>query len=1215
MNDNREVLLNIQNEIKVQTETINLKLTTDIQQENKNKEHLIRKLQQFEREYEEMEKNYGEKITNWENQKQRNNAEKVCNPENLAILFAVSECRIKTVVQHIQMHSQEGAVLSIGGENSLELTADLMNELKKIIEYFDCSQLQTIMFLKEKVKEINFLEFKSCDFLTRMYAKLSATEIDTSTWKSNFQTIRKSFIEQGFTQSESDCACVFLFKIVGYHPNCHPTKPLEQLMKYIYDQIELFSKPNSERKKGSNKKYQLINSSSQKSINKANVEYKTPGKSNFKSNSKAPEIIFKQSQKKKSRKNSNEKFDDDFDRFDCENRGIQTERNSSNNDKTEKTSRSQDKFEHKTEIGEKSVLNEKLLNQNMEKRENNECLKTECQGCCQSCHKKCTQNESALKEQILCTQLSNKIETNNDKLNVQENIVDTEILNKLISTSDMKSHDETVNNIMYSMTVDQVYQEMEKMSQNDIPVIVETDGKTFHESSNQNNEVLSSQNRSNYVQTEFSEKDLDNNCGVNQSSNSSNLQSHGKNKTKVDNSKMDKSKFEQVGSMNYVWDELMEEAINEATSKQNVEIENLKTEFSGKCSIMNQCKTEALKTNQKQTLLATQTDANTIDQVVDFSNRKQDLLKEFANDFQSEAKSKFGRENYNQSEMNESKNELCQVQNLCDSNAKKIQSKEELKIENTTEKSKCKTSQKQADSELKTIKSLADEEEEKHLPCSADVNKSASKLVNKIENKAIIQKMSSKEEIEMSKKSKNSKKMAKMAMKGFIARTSQLMTSKFSGTSQFASKTFSQNCLEDAEKMDCKMYSSTIHRVENNRHSISPTSNQNQNLSKIEESKKSTCKQIVDHRDIIKSAKQSEKSEILKTEETGMKVDFEIKKKKIKVKENEKKSAQSSLKSQTKDKKIGNKKEDTEKALSKNNSVAKSDKNTQKASVSLNKSLKKGNVAQSNRPFSSKNPSKMSLQVQKSNDLHKSAKKNNQTNSKFSDFVKKGYEEKSIDRNLSNSSVKKQTEAKPKNAIENISSKKKSVKFEKEILAESSKKNQEVIDSGRKQVQNQKISSLNTSTQNKPSTGQTDSYDYELHTNQNESIVKIEGDLSFKVNKIQPIDFDVSMYKLKITIDEQNHQTKKLLMEDCDTFNFRVLKQTTAVFGIYKGDNLITSMDFPLENFLFTDRVLVSESLEFIVDDKPLKIYFELVWTADAPENQSDIYDPPHFDN
>merc|ERR1719376_137780 len=100
----------------------------------------------------------------------------------------------------------------------------------------------------------------------------------------------------------------------------------------------------------------------------------------------------------------------------------------------------------------------------------------------------------------------------------------------------------------------------------------------------------------------------------------------------------------------------------------------------------------------------------------------------------------------------------------------------------------------------------------------------------------------------------------------------------------------------------------------------------------------------------------------------------------------------------------------------------------------------------------------------------------------------------------------------------------------------------------------------------KPVTGQTESYDYELRTNLAESILKADGELSIKIQKVQFEGQSLDNLFLQIAVDQMNPQMQSIDPEKSGKFNFQICKQKTAVLRIFEGQKLLSSKNYPPEN-------------------------------------------------
>lgn len=212
-------------------------LEADIALQNRRREELIRSIQTADLELAAIQERHGDKIAEWEMALRRKAAEKVFDSGHFSVLLAASALSLDQLLEHVDRHSRGGLIASVGASDLPQITSEMVQELKRLIECLECSQSQVAKFLRERVKEIDLSGFGSAEFLRGLLAKVAANGLESGL-PDSFKGIHASLKAKGFGEAEADCALVLLFRALGRHYNCCPKETRRKLTEAINAKIE-----------------------------------------------------------------------------------------------------------------------------------------------------------------------------------------------------------------------------------------------------------------------------------------------------------------------------------------------------------------------------------------------------------------------------------------------------------------------------------------------------------------------------------------------------------------------------------------------------------------------------------------------------------------------------------------------------------------------------------------------------------------------------------------------------------------------------------------------------------------------------------------------------------------------------------------------------------------------------------------------------------------
>lgn len=212
-------------------------LEVDISAQNKRREELIRSIQIADLELAAINEKHGDKLIEWELAIQRKGAESVFDSGHFSVLLAANSITLQQLFEHIDRHSTDGLIASVGASDLPQITTEMVQELKRLIERLECSQSQVTKFLKERVKEINLSTFNNTQFLKSLLAKITANGLETNL-PDSFKGIHTNLKTKGLTEAEADCALIMLFNSLGRHYNCCPKETKRKLIDAINTKID-----------------------------------------------------------------------------------------------------------------------------------------------------------------------------------------------------------------------------------------------------------------------------------------------------------------------------------------------------------------------------------------------------------------------------------------------------------------------------------------------------------------------------------------------------------------------------------------------------------------------------------------------------------------------------------------------------------------------------------------------------------------------------------------------------------------------------------------------------------------------------------------------------------------------------------------------------------------------------------------------------------------
>lgn len=1116
-------------------------LTAEIKQENKTKEELIRKLHKIETDFNNLQSKFQDKIILWEKNNQRKEAKKIFKERQFAVLLGVSQLHLNSIIRHIQLHSRDGCIESIGDDDLTLLSTDILDQLKTLIEFLECDEQQTITFLQENVTEINFSHFESREFLVKLKTKLAVNELDLALLENKEKSERQ---KTNFSQIEVDCISVFLFKILGHHNQCHLKNANNKLISFLAELLGESSRPTSQNKNSSAKKQAIVGSSNKK--NRTEIDNhvisicKSPAK-----NLKHKKITFQSSKSKKSKLAKKTDFEEDFEDDTLEN--AKDEKQSEGpvlitNDQFHKIENSP-----KTSDDNKNILNIEKVNVSMHSNFKDEDSKNIHTLNAKSAKSNSIINKSHKKSSnpILNYSMSKKLmfedgSENEAKLEpavvFDESQVNTKGTQSILNRSS--------NKILFSEKISAKSSLKHSNWQ--------SQSKKKNKSSKKKSEHLLGKQSARSAKRQTNKKETkDVKLSIASSKKNKNRSVDKQKIIKTEKDSQSKNAFdfkfdERLNTLENIYSELIENALREMEPESPQSIKG-SVQKSGKCSLADSSKKDnSLYAGSENR--SNGTDQN-INQALQFSNFKAAVYQQLItleynhSDITNKIPESNGPENWNDPETPTQKNNSYLINPFF---IKKVIADPKIEPPKFD----------MAIIEKEVPVNFGSPQKEEYFPCSADVQDSASKMIGKIQDKALFRMLSPMLQ-DKKMNSKNQKMIAKMAIRGFVTRTSKLMTSYFSGISKFGEDGFSKTCVNDGERASSPLFEQ-----------------QSLNESTVVEESQSQMDSVESH-SLIADKQSTHSPKVFQQKSHKKKSEFSIQKHGLLADLNSQSviSVNKTELSQQSNKKslLGKHQVITGSQISKK-------QNHMVEGVSINEHSLPNEIDsnfQTNIETQPDNRAPNKTRVV----IHPSHKKTNEQQNELS--IKN-------DSQLSNM-VPRITNIREDNGLMNT---------------------------GQYLIQNANLTPKSEHDQMiKPMTGKTDSCDYELRTNLGESVVKTDGDLNIKVISVNATGIDYQDFQLQVAIDQSNSQTQSFNPDSPHQFHFFISKQKTAVFRILENSKTLASKNYPLENLLFTERVLVNDKIEFLVNGKEMIIAFEFEWTANPQENENDSYDPPKFES
>ena len=1144
---------------------------------------MIRNSQNIEVEYLELQKEYQHKIAIWENETKRHQTAKEFNGFSFSILLACAEINLNYLIEHIRKHSANGIIQSLGGDDFINLTAELTAELKTIIETFDCDENQTVLFLKENLKEINFECFKYEAFLSKLRIKLQNTEFDTLERGSNLMSVYEGLLKRDFTPEESECVAVFLFKLLGHHQNCHPKNAHSQLLNYIIDLIK------TEKQTRSQSKHCKVEQQQDSSAKISKRTLVSPTKSNSKIKSSAKKEMILRS-KPKSKKN---KIDTELsEKLDV---AIQ--------DKQSNFNKNTEVFFSATKSKKSNFQNE-LSNRRSEshRKMQDVVLIVQYKKTLQNAKKKSLKDEKSVND------------CQNEKSD-EEKLINS--LKQKVHTSSMKNeqlNEKSNKKIKHFKTAFSEKKRSDSTNKSDKQVKFKMGAKKTRKTSESFFEDLKNNNSVKKQKSSNRKTSGENNENIKTS------KKHSKSKRSASTGKKEqKSKFkrevfdpnssakkstgkagdfevngiERKDTLNAVWDDFVNDAICEADGVSRVVKSVGPIECSEKYSLVNQSNQKHNASNFKRVLSEQKSDQS--DTSRQFSLMKYDAIDAVMN----------------QEELNNDQSQMQPIDEAWSEN--EIRSSTNRAKQNRRPLSQCRP---ETTNQAKPGEMLNNVEDECSGPCLADIDQMASQILKNIGNKAIIETIGELKESRIKKK--QSKKIAKMSIQGFISRTTQIMTSYFSGVSHFSKDGCSESCV-DLNQDDNEINGND---EESQRKSIGK---------KMENNKKEFNQDNVDAQTGLNQEGQlpNKRYEAVykKTSSFALNKEGQV--------------VDSYAQSVIEEKNDNLMKDDQNSNI--NNDISNIGQNRVNNDNNNQSNLKSNHKVKNESEIENDNLNLINSEISKNQQRIQDHQSNIQNTSRVTD----NHQNASFRNENLTSKFKNQSQlSMSKNSIKENksefigSNKINSLKKPDQNHSETKTKKPEIISSptqdrvfqnqpnnaDTKETPNQmtaKITFRNDDSKpveldhriSKPATGQTESCDYELRTNLNESVLKTDGNLRISILNHSTPDSDLKNIQIQIVIDQNEVQTSPFDETARGKFSFHITKQKIAVIRMFDGSKMLASKNYPLENLLFTERVLVNESLDFLVNGKEVVVTFEFEWTSTLQENENDDYNPPKFEN
>ena len=122
------------------------------------------------------------------------------------------------------------------------------------------------------------------------------------------------------------------------------------------------------------------------------------------------------------------------------------------------------------------------------------------------------------------------------------------------------------------------------------------------------------------------------------------------------------------------------------------------------------------------------------------------------------------------------------------------------------------------------------------------------------------------------------------------------------------------------------------------------------------------------------------------------------------------------------------------------------------------------------------------------------------------------------------------------------------------------------------------------------------------------------GELFVTIKKINRGESSLAGCHMKISIEDDHYKIQSLSGDHFEKFKFVVTSQKFVLFEIVQNMMVGHKKTFRLEDLLFTDRTVVTESLEFYIEQNSVFVDVEFEWIADQSSQQnSEFFEPPVF--